>query len=200
MVNDELVAGYQLPGTSFLLRGYRPRKQGFNSTYISRFTIYDCLLAETHCLSHYPIIPLSHYRIITLSHCPLSLAMQKNIFTTTQAPAPIGPYSQAVQAGNLLFVSGQVPINPATGTVEATDVAGETEQVMKNLNAVLTEAGYDFSHVVKTTIFLSDMSLFNAVNEVYGKFFTGNYPARETVAVKGLPRNVNVEISMIAAK
>ena len=130
----------------------------------------------------------------------LSLVMQKNIFTTNQAPAPIGPYSQAVQAGNLLFISGQVPINPATGTVEATDVAGETEQVMKNLNAVLTEAGYDFSHVVKTTIFLSDMSLFNAVNEVYGKFFAGNYPARETVAVKGLPRNVNVEISMIAAK
>jgi 2-iminobutanoate/2-iminopropanoate deaminase len=126
--------------------------------------------------------------------------MQKNIITTNQAPAPIGPYSQAVQAGNLLFISGQVPINPATGTVEATDVAGETDQVMKNLNAVLTEAGYDFSHVVKTTIFLSDMSLFNAVNEVYGKYFTGNYPARETVAVKGLPRNVNVEISMIAAK
>ena len=72
--------------------------------------------------------------------------MQKNIINTTQAPAPIGPYSQAVQAGNLLFISGQVPINPATGTVEAKDVAGETEQVMKNLNAVLTEAGYDFSH------------------------------------------------------
>jgi 2-iminobutanoate/2-iminopropanoate deaminase len=126
--------------------------------------------------------------------------MQKNIINTTQAPAPIGPYSQAVQAGNLLFISGQVPINPATGTVEAKDVAGETEQVMKNLNAVLTEAGYNFSDVVKTTIFLTDMSLFNAVNEVYGKYFTGNFPARETVAVKGLPRNVNVEISMIAAK
>lgn len=126
--------------------------------------------------------------------------MQKNIINTTQAPTPIGPYSQAVQAGNLLFISGQVPLNPATGAIEATDIAGETEQVMKNLNAVLTEAGYDFSHVVKTTIFLSDMSLFNAVNEVYGKYFAGNFPARETVAVKGLPRNVNVEISMIAAK
>jgi 2-iminobutanoate/2-iminopropanoate deaminase len=126
--------------------------------------------------------------------------MQKNIINTTQAPTPIGPYSQAVQAGNLLFISGQVPLNPATGTIEATDIAGETEQVMKNLNAVLTEAGYDFSHVVKTTIFLSDMSLFNAVNDVYGKYFSGNFPARETVAVKGLPRNVNVEISMIAAK
>jgi 2-iminobutanoate/2-iminopropanoate deaminase len=126
--------------------------------------------------------------------------MQKNIINTSQAPAPIGPYSQAVQAGNLLFISGQVPLNPATGTIEATDIAGETEQVMKNLNAVLTEAGYDFSHVVKTTIFLSDMSLFSAVNDVYGKYFSGNFPARETVAVKGLPRNVNVEISMIAAK
>jgi len=126
--------------------------------------------------------------------------MQKNIIHTTQAPAPIGPYSQAVQAGNLLFISGQVAMNPATGNIEATDVAGETEQVMKNLKALLTEAGYDFSHVVKTTIFLSDMSLFGAVNEVYGKYFTGNYPARETVAVKGLPRSVNVEISMIAAK
>jgi 2-iminobutanoate/2-iminopropanoate deaminase len=126
--------------------------------------------------------------------------MEKNIINTTNAPAPIGPYSQAVQTGNLLFLSGQVAINPATGNIEATDVAGETEQVMKNLKAVLTEAGFDFSHVVKTTIFLSDMSLFGAVNEVYGKYFTGNFPARETVAVKGLPKNVNVEISMIASK
>ncbi|THU41608.1 RidA family protein [Niastella caeni] len=126
--------------------------------------------------------------------------MQKTIINTTHAPSPIGPYSQAVQAGNLLFISGQVALNPATGTIEATDVAGETDQIMKNLKAVLTEASYDFSHVVKTTIFLSDMSHFNTMNEVYGKYFTGNFPARETVAVKGLPRNVNVEISMIAAK
>lgn len=126
--------------------------------------------------------------------------MEKNIINTPNAPAPIGPYSQAVQTGNLLFLSGQVAINPATGNIDATDVAGETEQVMKNLKAVLTEAGFDFSHVVKTTIFLSDMSLFGTVNEVYGKYFTGNFPARETVAVKGLPKNVNVEISMIASR
>lgn len=126
--------------------------------------------------------------------------MEKKIINTGGAPAPIGPYSQAVQTGNLLFMSGQIPINPATGNIEATDVASEAEQVMKNLQAVLTEAGYDFSHVVKTTIFLSDMSLFTTVNEVYGRYFTGNFPARETVAVKGLPKNVNVEISMIAAK
>jgi endoribonuclease L-PSP, putative len=126
--------------------------------------------------------------------------MEKKIITTNGAPAPIGPYSQAVQAGNLLFISGQVPIDPATGNVEAKNVAGEAEQVMKNLQAVLNEAGYDFSHVVKTTIFLTDMSLFATVNDVYATYFTGNFPARETVAVKGLPRNVNVEISMIAAK
>ncbi|HEY8895613.1 MAG TPA: RidA family protein [Niastella sp.] len=126
--------------------------------------------------------------------------MEKNIINTSNAPAPIGPYSQAVQAGNFLFISGQVAINPATGNIEATDVAGEAEQVMKNLQAVLIEAAFDFSNVVKTTIFLSDMSLFGTVNEVYGKYFTGNFPARETVAVKGLPKNVNVEISMIAAK
>ena len=126
--------------------------------------------------------------------------MEKNIINTSNAPAPIGPYSQAVQAGNFLFISGQVAINPATGNIDATDVAGEAEQVMQNLKAVLNEAKFDFSQVVKTTIFLSDMSLFGTVNEVYGKYFTGNFPARETVAVKGLPKNVNVEISMIAAK
>ena len=125
--------------------------------------------------------------------------MEKKIITTKNAPEPIGPYNQAVQAGNLVFLSGQVAINPETGNIEATDVIGETHQVMQNLKAVLTEAGLDFSHVIKTTIFLSDMSLFTAVNEVYGKYFTGNFPARETVAVKGLPKNVNVEISMIAS-
>ena len=125
--------------------------------------------------------------------------MEKKIIETKLAPAPIGPYSQAVLAGNLLFVSGQVAINPATGNVEATDIKTETIQVMKNLEAVLTEAGYQFSNVVKTTIFLSDMNLFGAVNEVYGSYFISNFPARETVAVKGLPKNVNVEISVIAS-
>ena len=124
--------------------------------------------------------------------------MEKKIIQTKNAPDPIGPYSQAVKAGNLLFISGQVAINPATGNVEAKDVKAETGQVMKNLEAILTEAGTNFASVVKTTIFLSDMSLFAEVNEVYGKSFTGNFPARETVAVKGLPKNVNVEISMTA--
>jgi 2-iminobutanoate/2-iminopropanoate deaminase len=124
--------------------------------------------------------------------------MEKKIINTTNAPAPIGPYNQAVQAGNLLFISGQVAINPATGNIDATDAFGETHQIMHNLKSILSEAKIDFSNVVKTTIFLSDMSLFATVNEVYGKYFTGDFPARETVAVKGLPKNVNVEISMIA--
>lgn len=126
--------------------------------------------------------------------------MEKKIINTSGAPAPIGPYSQAVQADSFVFISGQVAINPATGNVEASDTVAETHLVMNNLKAILSEAGLDFSHVVKTTIFLSDMSLFGTVNEVYGKYFAGNFPARETVAVKGLPKNVNVEISMIAAK
>lgn len=121
------------------------------------------------------------------------------IINTPHAPAPIGPYSQAVRTGNLLFISGQIPIDPATGNVEARDIIGETHQVMHNLRAILTAAGGSFENVVKTTILLSDMSLFADVNEVYGKYFTGNFPARETYAVKALPKNVNVEISMIAS-
>jgi len=124
--------------------------------------------------------------------------MEKKILNTPNAPAPIGPYSQAVQAGNLLFISGQIPINPATGKVEANDIIDETHQVMHNLKAILSEAKIGFDHVVKTTILLSDMSFFTDVNEVYGKYFTGNFPARETYAVKALPKNVNVEISMTA--
>ena len=126
--------------------------------------------------------------------------MEKKIIQTNAAPAPIGPYSQAVQVGNLLFVSGQISINPSNGNIDTSDINAETSQVMENINAVLTEAGYNFSNVVKTTIFLSDMALFPAVNEIYGKYFTGDYPARETVAVKTLPKNVNVEISVIAAR
>lgn len=125
--------------------------------------------------------------------------MSKQVIQTNAAPAPIGPYNQAIRAGNMLFISGQVAINPASGTVEATDIQGEAHQVMKNLQAILQEAGMTFTQVVKTTIFLSDMSLFSAVNEIYAGYLEGTaFPARETVAVKGLPKNVNVEISMIA--
>jgi 2-iminobutanoate/2-iminopropanoate deaminase len=124
--------------------------------------------------------------------------MAKTIVQTPNAPAPIGPYSQAVKANGFLFVSGQVAIDPATGNVEAKDVAAEAHQVMRNLDAILKTAGTSFANVVKTTIFLSDMSLFAQVNEVYATYLDGAFPARETVAVKGLPKNVNVEISMIA--
>lgn len=124
----------------------------------------------------------------------------KKIITTDQAPAPIGPYSQAVGVNGFLFLSGQIPINPTTGELEQSSIKEETRQVMRNINAVLLEAGYDFSHIVKITIFLTDMSLFNEVNEVYGSFFKSNFPARETVAVKGLPKGVNVEISATAYK
>lgn len=125
--------------------------------------------------------------------------MSKQIINTKSAPAPIGPYNQAVRVGNLLFMSGQTPLIPETGEMVSGNIAEEANRVMKNLEAVLNEAGLNFSHVVKTNIFLSDMSLFGAVNEVYASYFTSDYPARETVAVKGLPKGANVEISMIAA-
>lgn len=124
--------------------------------------------------------------------------MSKVIYNTADAPAPIGPYSQAVSANGMLFVSGQIPIIPQTGELENSSISAETEQVMKNLQAILTEAGTDFRSVVKTSIFIADMDDFAAVNEVYGKYFTAEPPARETVAVRTLPKSVNVEISCIA--
>ena len=125
--------------------------------------------------------------------------MSKTIVQTEKAPAPIGPYSQAVKAGGFLFLSGQVALIPGTSELKTDDITSETRQVMENLKAVLEEAGLDFSNVVKTTIFLKEMSSFGEVNEEYGKYFEKDFPARETVAVKTLPKDVNVEISMIAA-
>lgn len=124
----------------------------------------------------------------------------KSIIQTNQAPAPIGPYSQAVQAGNMLFISGQIAIDPTTNELISCGVKEEAQQVMKNLEAVLKTAGYTFENIVKTSIFLSDMNHFSIVNEVYGSYFNSDFPARETVAVLGLPKNVNVEISVIAVK
>ena len=123
----------------------------------------------------------------------------KKIINTPNAPAPIGPYSQAVRVGKTLYVSGQVAINPATGEMDMADIPTETRRVMENLKAILTEVNATFDNVVMTTIFLSDMGDFAAVNAVYGTYFTGNFPARATVAVKTLPKNVNVEISVIAS-
>lgn len=124
--------------------------------------------------------------------------MPKQIIKTDKAPAPIGPYNQAVIAGNFLFASGQIAIDPATNELIVGNVKDEAHQAMKNINAILDEAKITFDHVVKTSIFLSDMSLFAEVNEVYGSYFNSDYPARETVAVKGLPKGVNVEISVTA--
>jgi len=122
----------------------------------------------------------------------------KTVINTNNAPAPIGPYSQAIRAGNFVFISGQVAINPSTGELILDDIKTETKQVMDNINAILIEAGIDFSYIVKTSIFLKDMQNFVQVNEVYGTYFKDNFPARETVQVAGLPKNVNVEITVTA--
>jgi len=124
--------------------------------------------------------------------------MSKTIITTGNAPAPIGPYNQAILAGHFLFISGQVCLDPVSGELRNKDIQEETHQVMHNLKAILQEAGLDFGHVVKTTIFLTDMKQFGEVNLIYGKYFERDFPARETVQVSALPRSVNVEISMIA--
>ena len=133
--------------------------------------------------------------------------MNKTIIKTSNAPEPIGPYSQAVLSGNMLFISGQVCIDPVTGDLKNKDIQEETHQVMHNLRTILQQANMDFSNVVKTTIFITDMHRFGEVNEVYGKYFTGDlpsgqagFPARETVQVSALPKFVNVEISMIAVQ
>ncbi len=131
----------------------------------------------------------------------------KTIITSKNAPAPIGPYSHGVLVGNMLFVSGQVGKHPVTGDLMMADIRTETKQVMENVKGILTDAGMDFSHIVKTTIFMKDMNNFAAMNEVYGSYFaddlpTGQsgFPARETVQVSRLPLDVNVEISVIAIK
>ena len=124
----------------------------------------------------------------------------KKIIQTKMAPAPIGPYSQAVEVNSTLYVSGQIAIDPATGNLVLLNIIHETTRVMENISAILKEAGYDFSNIVKTSIFLSDMNNFSNVNDVYANYFKDNFPARETVQVSVLPKNVNVEISVIAVK
>lgn len=126
--------------------------------------------------------------------------MSKTVIYSAQAPEPIGPYSQAIQAGNMLFVSGQIAIDKASGNLITGNIPDEATQVMKNLEFVLHEAGMNFSNVVKCSIFLKDMNYFPVVNEIYGKYFSVNPPARETVEVSRLPKDVNVEISCIAVK
>lgn len=126
--------------------------------------------------------------------------MEKKIINTKAAPAPIGPYNQAVLVNGTLYISGQVCIDPQTGNLKNRDIQDETHQVMQNLKVILGEAGMTFGNVVKTTIFITDMNRFSEINEIYGKYFSGDFPARETVQVSALPKFVNVEISMIAAQ
>ncbi len=124
----------------------------------------------------------------------------KTVINTPNAPAPIGPYNQAIKANGFVFCSGQVAIEPETGVVILSSIAEETHQVMKNVQAVLKAAQSNLDKVVMTTIFLSDMNHFSVVNEIYSTYFSSNYPARATVAVKTLPKNVNVEIAVIAVE
>ncbi len=124
----------------------------------------------------------------------------KTIISTDQAPSAVGPYSQAVEANGMLFISGQIPINPETGTVVGDDIQEQTEQVMENLGAILEEAGYSYSDVVKCTCLLEDMANFKAMNEVYARYFTSEQPARAAFGVVSLPLGVKIEIEAIAAK
>lgn len=124
--------------------------------------------------------------------------MKKKIIQSEKVPAPIGPYSQAIRSGELLFASGQIAIDPVSGKLITHNISDETHQVMKNIKHLLESEGLDTSSILKTSIFLSDMNLFSQVNKIYGSYFEGDFPARETIEVAGLPKNVNVEISVIA--
>lgn len=128
------------------------------------------------------------------------LILMKRIITSSEAPAAIGPYSQAVEANNTLYISGQLPINPSVGKIEATNITDQTEQVFKNIAAILSTAGYTFADVVKSTVFLSDISNFAGMNEVYKKYYQSECPARSAYAVKDLPMGALVEIETIAVK
>lgn len=135
---------------------------------------------------------------VFLSNCKTT--SMKTVINTPNAPAPIGPYNQAVMHGNTLYISGAIALDPATNNMIQTDIEAETKQVMKNLGEILKAAGMDYSNIVKSTIFVTDLANFAKINAVYGSFFKDNYPARETVQVTALPKGANVEISAIAVK
>lgn len=148
----------------------------------------------------YFIIHTSYFIAHNLYFISHIIFMSKTIIQSNHAPAPIGPYSQAVLAGGTLYVSGQIAIDPISGNLITTDVASETHQVLKNLQAILHAADMDFDNVVKCTIFIRNMGDFQTINGIYGQYFEKNYPARETVEVSRLPKDVNVEISCIAVR
>ena len=141
---------------------------------------------------------LSIFFIFLISSC--NPQINKIIISSENAPKAIGPYSQAVLAGNTLYLSGQIAINPLTGNMVTDNIENETKQVMTNLEAVLKQAGFEFKNVVSTTIYVTDMENYKKVNEIYASYFTSDFPARATVQVAKLPKNANVEISMIASK
>jgi len=147
----------------------------------------------------YPALFLLAGIIFSFSVNPVE-KIKKKIIITKDAPQPIGPYSQGILAGNTLYCAGQVGLNPTTGKLDSTGIVGETEQILKNLKAVLLAADMDFTDVVKTTIYLKNVKDFAKLNEVYGKYFTCNPPARETVGIADLPKGANIEISMVAVK
>ena len=122
----------------------------------------------------------------------------RKIITSSEAPAPVGPYSQAVLVNDILYISGQIAMDPKTGELKNTDIKTETIQVMENLNSILKEAGFTFADVIKSTIYVTDMNAFAEINNTYDRYFAGNYPARETVGVLSLPKGAKIEISMIA--
>ena len=141
-------------------------------------------------------ITLGCFFIITFG----CFAQNSRTIYTDKAPKPIGPYSQAVKSGNTLYLSGQIPINPSTNLIDTSSIENETKLVMQNIKAVLQADGMDLNNVVKTTIYTTDLSKFKRINDVYATFFTEKFPARETVGVAALPKNVHVEISVIAVK
>ncbi len=148
----------------------------------------------------YTILPILAVTILLFVNSIRIIETQKKIISTKDAPQPIGPYSQGVLAGNTLYCAGQVGISPLSGKLDTTGIAGETEQILKNLKAVIVAGGMEFSDVVKTTIYLKNVKDFAKVNEIYGKYFTTAPPARETVGIADLPKGANIEISMIAVK
>lgn len=148
---------------------------------------------------HQSKIYLLYFILITaLSACNLTKTRARTAILTKSAPAPIGPYSQAIQKGNIVFVSGQIAINPITNILDTTNIRQETRQVMENIKAILQQADMDFTQVVKTTIYLTDINTFSQVNEIYGTYMPTVAPARETVEVRKLPRGAHIEISVIA--
>jgi 2-iminobutanoate/2-iminopropanoate deaminase len=165
------------------------RKKGIFTTWPHNLVSYRLIsLQAVLCLS----------LVATFQACNVSKPDSKTAVLTTKAPAPIGPYSQAIMKGKSLFVSGQIAINPATNSLDTISILQETRQVMENIKAVLQQAGMDFNHVVKTTIYLTDITTFGQVNEVYASYIPKIPPARETVEVRKLPRGAHIEISVIA--